>query len=102
MSCFLDLQPVEVRRALLPFFFDRVVSRSISAEYVPGAGCCRKSGIAIVMVLPLILPCRTALAIDELSTNSSSFLPTYGVTVNASGAGVVANGFTSAFALPEP
>src|SRR4051812_36226666 len=58
--CFLEVQPVEVTRAALPLLSFSVVCRPLSAEYVPGAGCCRKSGIEIVSFLPLILPWSTA------------------------------------------
>ena len=57
--------------------------------------------IAIVSLEPLILPCRTALAEPE-STKISSFLPMTGVTLKVSGAGLAANGFSSARAAPLP
>src|SRR3954471_2608472 len=101
MTCFLDLQPTEDSSAFLPLVLEIVVVRSLRAEYAPGAGCWSCGVIEIVIVEPLILPCSTALA-EPVSTNRISFLPITGVTLNVSGAGAVANGFSSARAAPDP
>jgi hypothetical protein len=55
------LQPVDVIRPRFFFLNEIVVESSLSAENVIGAGCCRKPGISIFILRPLILPCRTAL-----------------------------------------
>src|SRR3954470_13170597 len=97
--CLPPLQPFEEMREFLPMLDLIVVARLFSAEYTPGSGCCRVGVIAIVILRPLMLPCSTASAEPE-SRNSSSFLPTYGWTLNDSGPGAVANGFSSAAAEP--
>ena len=75
--CFLDLQPVDEMRAFLPFFFESVVVRSISAEYVPGAGCCRNSGDRDRQLLAVDLAVQDGLRVGESRTNRISFLPTH-------------------------
>src|SRR4051794_26562598 len=85
-----------------PFVLLSDVARPSSAEEGFGAGFCRNSGMLIVSVEPLSLARRTASATFESRTKINWFLPTTGVTVKCSGAGVVANGLINASAVPFP
>ena len=53
--CFLlGGQPLILISELLPDLLNRDAVMSVSAEYRPGAGCCRSSGIVIVIFWPYL------------------------------------------------